>query len=237
MTVLQKPVYLLAGGRGQGRKTPDPLLQAVFRECGRPSPEVAYIGAANGDDRSFFDSNMAAFKGAGAGKIIRALTVSERADIKKVRDILEAADIIYISGGDVEAGMDVLQEKGMIDFFSGLYQQGKLFFGSSAGAIMLACEWIRWREPDDDTTAELFPCLGIAPVICDTHAEGDDWEELKALLALGTNGIKGYGIPSGAALKVFPDSSVAALGGAIPQYVRQGKKVNRVADILPAQAG
>jgi len=50
---------------------------------------------------------------------------------------------------------------------------------------MLSKEWIRWRDPDDDATAEFFPCLGIAPLICDTHGEQDGWEELQALFKTG----------------------------------------------------
>ncbi len=235
MIAAKKPVYLLAGGRGQSRKSPDPLLQAVFQEFGVPSPAIAYVGVASGDDRSFFGFITSAFTEAGAGKIRHALIAPGNADLKKARDILASADIIFISGGDVEAGMDVLREKDMISFLSGLYNQGKPFFGLSAGSIMLAREWIRWRDPDDDATAETFPCLGIAPVICDTHAEGDDWEELKALLALEKDGAQGYGIPSGTGIKVFPDGRVVALGGAVPQYVRLGIRVNKAGDILPVK--
>ena len=130
--------------------------------------------------------------------------------------------------------MEVLQEKDMADFLLQLYKQGKPFFGVSAGSIMLAKEWVRWRDPDDDATAEIFPCLGMAPVICDTHAEEDDWQELKALLALEPDNVKGYGIASGAAIKVFPDGKIEALGGAVPQYIRRGERVERLPDILPA---
>jgi peptidase E len=232
-----KPVYLLAGGRGQRRKSPDPLLQAAFREFSAPSPTIAYVGVASGDDRSFFGFITVAFKEAGAGEIRHALIAPANADLKKARDILESADIIFISGGDVEAGMDVLREKDMSGFLTGLYSRGKPFFGLSAGSIMLAREWIRWRDPDDDATAEIFPCLGIAPVICDTHAEEDDWEELKSLLKLEKDGVKGYGIPSGTGVKVFPDGCVEALGGAIPQYLRRSDSVSKASDILPVRPG
>jgi peptidase E len=229
--ITRKPVYLLAGGRGQRRPSPDPLLQAVFRECGVSSPSVAYVGAASGDDRSFFGFITSAFKDAGAGQITHALIAPEKADLKKAREVLERADIVFISGGDVEAGMDVLREKDMAGFLTALYEQGKPFFGLSAGSIMLAREWVRWRDPDNDATAEVFPCLGIAPVICDTHAEGDDWEELKALLALEKNDTKGYGIPTGAGIKVFPDGRVEAVGGPVPIYQRRGGKVNKTRDL------
>jgi peptidase E len=231
--ITKKSVYLLAGGRGQRRKSPDPLLQAVFKDCGTAAPSVAYVGVASGDDLSFFSYITSAFKEAGAGEIKHALIVADKANLKKARDVLEAADIIFISGGDVEAGMDVLREKDLISFITGLHEQGKPFFGLSAGSIMLAKEWIRWRDPDDDATAEIFPCLDIAPVICDTHAEGDDWEELKALLALEKNGVKGYGLPSGNGIKVFPDGRVEALGGAVPQYVRRGDTVIKETNITP----
>jgi peptidase E len=235
MTVASKPVFLLAGGRGQRRASPDPLLQTVFQECGIAFPKVAYVGAASDDSSQFFGFITSAFKEAGAGEIKHALTVAKKADLKKARDILEAADIIFISGGDVEAGMDVLREKDLIDFLTGLSNRGKPFFGLSAGSIMLAREWVRWRDPDDDSTAEIFPCLGIAPVICDTHAEGDDWEELKALLALEKDGTKGYGLPSGYGIKVFPDGRVEALGSVIPQFIRRGDKVKKAADIMPVR--
>jgi hypothetical protein len=75
--------------------------------------------------------------------------------------------------------------------------------------------------------------MGIAPVLCDTHAEGDDWVELKALLALEKDGAEGYGLPSGNGIKVFPDGRVEALGGAVPLFVRRGDRVIKAKDILP----
>jgi peptidase E len=229
----RKPVFLIAGGRGQRRISPDPLLQAVFQEFGIRSPSLAYVGVASGDDRSFYGMITAMLKEAGAGKIDHALIAPRTADFKKAKNQLENADIVFISGGDVEAGMDILNEKGMVGFITGLYQEGKPFFGVSAGSIILAREWIRWRDPNDDDTAEIFPCLDIAPVICDTHAEGDDWEELKALLALEKERVDGYGIPSGAAIKVHPDGRVEALGGSVPRYVRQEGKVHKTGDVKP----
>jgi len=129
--------------------------------------------------------------------------------------------------------MEVLREKGMVDFLFQLYQQGKPFFGLSAGSIMLAKEWVRWRDPDDDSTAELFPCLGFAPVICDTHDEENDWQELKAALKLEKDNTIGYGIVSGAAIKVFPDGRIEALGNITHRYIRHRERVDRMADILP----
>ena len=227
-----RPVYLLAGGRHGRRRQPDPLLQGFFRECGQ-SPSVAYVGAASGDDRSFFDFIAAAFKAAGAGRVDHAITAPDGADIVKAKTILEHADIVFISGGDVEAGMDVLRANSVIDFLSGLFRAGKPFLGLSAGSIMLGREWVRWPNPENEDYAELFPCLGFAPVICDTHDEDGGWEELQAALALEKDGARGYGIATGTGLKVFPGGRVEALGGPGFEDVSRGGEAERIGDILP----
>ncbi len=233
MTGHMQPVYLLAGGRPPNRTKQSLLFQAVFRQTGKASPTIGYIGTASSDDRRFLEFIARELKESGAFQINHALIASPKADLKKAKDILKSSDIIFAGGGDVEVGMQILREKKMDEFLRELYREGKVFFGISAGSIMLAKEWVRWQDPNDDSTAELFPCLGIAPVICDTHCEQDEWEELRVALKLEKDNTVGYGIVSGTAIKVFPDGSVEALGGAIHQYVRHGEKVVRISDILP----
>jgi cyanophycinase-like exopeptidase len=235
MPKYDKPVYLIAGGRGSRRKGPDPLLAAVFKGFGIKNPSVAYTGTASGDDKDFFGWISGSFGEAGAGKVTHAVIAADNADLKKAQKILESADIIFVSGGDVEAGMEVLQKKNMLGFFNGLYKQGKPFFGISAGAIMLAEKWVRWPDLDDDDSAELFPCLGYAPIICDTHDEQGGWEELQAALMLEKKGVKGYGLASGSGVKVQTDGKVEAIGGTVYQYIRKAKGVERIEDILPPE--
>jgi peptidase E len=229
----KKPVYLLAGGRPGGRGTTDLIIQMIFKESARVSPTIAYVGTANGDNEDFFNRMAQMCREAGSYRVNHALISPDGADLKKAQDVLNSADIVFISGGDVDRGMRVLREKNMIDCLSTLYQQGKPFFGTSAGAIMLAKEWVRWRDPDDNTSAELFSCLGFATVICDCHDEEGGWQELKAALRLEEDNVRGYGLVAGTAIRVFPDSKIEALGGAIHQYVRRGKQIIRSPDILP----
>jgi cyanophycinase-like exopeptidase len=228
-----KPVYLLAGGRPTPRKKQNSLLEMVYRDYGIASPTVAYSGTASGDDPGFFGFISAELKGAGAGKITHAVIAPEGADLKKARAVLEAADIVFISGGDVSAGMDVLREKDMLGFLAGLYRQGKPFFGISAGAIMLAAKWVRWPDPADEHSAELFPCLGFAPIICDTHDEEGGWGELMAALRLEKEGVRGYGLASGSGVRVTHDGKVTAIGGTVFQYLRRPGGVARIEDLLP----
>ena len=235
MTSLKpKPIYLLAGGRRGSRTEGDPILETVVKKIGKPAPSVAYVGAANGDSPDFFKWMTSYLQMAGAGEVRLAPMAGKGADLEEARHVLNTADSVFISGGDVEAGMRQLEEKNLNSVFGSLYRRGVLFFGSSAGSIMLAKCWIRWRDPADDLTAEIFPCMGLADVVCDTHGEAEGWEELHCFLKLTGTDRVGYGIPTGLALCIHPDGSVEAIGGAVNRFVWREGKIHPLPDLLPS---
>ncbi len=169
----------------------------------------------------------------GAGCVTLAPLAGRKSKLDKARAILESADMVFISGGDVEVGMNVLEQRQILPFLRQLFDNGKLFFGSSAGSIMLGRQWVRWEDPDDNATASLFPCMGLAPIACDTHGEAEGWEELHTLLRLTPEDTMGYGIPTGGGLCVRPDGAVEALGVPVHRYVHAGGAVARGANLLP----
>ena len=227
------PIHLIAGGRGHRRQGADPLLQQVFAQTGQPAPSIAYVGVASDDDAGFLQWLTALFKSSGSGPVRLAPMAARGADLDEARRVLESSAIVYITGGDVEAGMAHLRRCRMVPLLGRLYRAGRPFFGLSAGSIMLARQWVRWTDADDDSTAETFPCLGLAPVLCDCHAEDDDWEELHALLRLEPEGTIGYGIPSGGALKVTPQGTVHALGKTAVRFDHHQARVRRLPDQAP----
>jgi len=231
------PIFLIAGGRGiRIWRGPDPLLQAVFRQVGVRRPTVAYVGAASEDNPSFRLLITKRLQKAGAGQVRLAPLCGRRGNPEKAKAVIEASDLVFLSGGDVEEGIRVLQEKGMTEPLRLLYRAGKPFFGISAGSIMLAQRWIRWPDPDDDTSSELFDCLGFASVLCDTHGEAEGWEELQAMLALSPIGVMGYGIASGTAIVVEPDGTVSALGGKVHRFQKQADRVVQVRSLAPIES-
>ena len=228
----EQPIYLLAGGRGKTLQASMNNLRNIINSTGKPKPVVAFVGAASMKDNWLVYVLISTFIKAGCNcRIKRVLIAPRNADLDKARETLRNADVIFISGGDVEIGMRVLQEKNMVAFFQDLAKQGKLFLGMSAGSIMIGKEWVRWQDPDDDATAELFPCLGLVPLICDTHAEGDDWVELKTALKLAGEGTIGYGITSGAILKAYPDGRLEAEAGPVMRYKSVNGLIERLADL------
>jgi len=205
----RKPVFLIAGDPGNRGSKSDPLLRTVFDNCGVSSPSIAYIGAANHDDRGFLGWVTESFKKSGAGEVRLAPTV-RRFERRSFERTCQAADAVFVSGGDVEEGMNVVARRRLAPFFNELYRGGKLLFGVSAGSIMLARAWVRWKD-EEDSVGCLFPCLGIADVLCDVHGEKENWDELKALLRLSPAASVGYGIRAGSAIRVDPDSTVQAM--------------------------
>ncbi len=218
----RKPLFLIAGDPGSRRVRSDPLLRTVFDNCGVSSPSIAYIGAASNDDRGFFTWVSEYFMKSGSGKVTLAPT-SRRFERRSFAKICEAADAVFVSGGDVEEGMRVVAKCGLTPFLRELYRGGKPIFGISAGSIMLARAWVRWKD-DDDPVGNLLPCLGIADILCDTHGEEQSWGELMALLQLAPDASIGYGIRAGSAIRVDPDGTVAPMGK-IDAFVKHGDVV------------
>jgi peptidase E len=230
MTRSAGEIILIAGDPDHIGRGKDPLLAAVLQRLGLTRPHVAYVGAASNDSRIFFLWIAARLKQAGAGLVRLAPLAGRRSVPAKAWPLLEQADVLFVSGGDVELGMGVLERTGAAGRLRELHRAGKPFIGISAGSIMLAGSWVRWANARDDSTAESFPCLGLAPLLCDTHAEGDDWEELKVLLRL-TGAPVGYGIPSGTALHVAPNGPVTALGGPVQRLVMNAAGFERLPDL------
>lgn len=214
-----KPLFLLAGGRPRDTKSMVLSLSLALKECGREKPMVAYIGTANGDSEIFFIAMKSLLKDAGAGEVRLLRLAKNKADISAARKVLETADVIFLSGGEVEDGMHWLRLHGLIDFLKELRSQGKLFLGMSAGSIMMGAHWVRWEDPDDDKTAELFDCLGFVQTTFDTHAEDEDWKELKMALKLQGPGSQGYGIPRGGLLSVDSEGRMVSFEKTLLCYV------------------
>ncbi len=218
-------VHLLAGGPG-ARSDYRAVVAALLRLPGKPRPLVAYLGAATDDDARFTGWMRALVTSAGTCTF-RLAPVAGRAAAGEGREVIEAADVVLVGGGDVELGMQRLVERELVATLRAKHAGGAPFFGISAGAIMLGRRWVRWRDPDDDGSAEPFDCLGLAPLLCDCHGEEDGWAELEALLRLEGGRATGYGLRAGAAVRVAADGSVVTVCGEVDRLQVRGGKVLR----------
>jgi len=215
-------IFLIAGGMQS--KNNNEILAEALALIKKETPNVAYIGTASGDNQEFFLRLRQLIMAAGAGNV-SLVPIVQGFDPDKTRDIMLSSDVVFISGGDVYLGMKYLRSRKLVSFFREIYDRGKIFCGISAGAIMLSRSWIHWRDPDDDDTVELFDCLGFAPLLCDVHAEEDNWVEMKRLLGFFPQGTAGYGIPVNGALRVAPDGKITSIGSAPVRFIKKGADI------------
>jgi len=216
-------IHLVGGGPGALLATRNHIKRAVAG-VGKKKPLVAYVGVASNDNVGFQKMLSAAFLGTGA-RVQMAKLARKTAKVSNALALLADCDLVFMSGGDVEHGMRILNERGVADELRKLARAGKPFLGISAGSIMTCQRWVRFPD-DDDAKAETFDCLGIAPVHMDAHSEADNWPELRTLvklLAKSEADAVGYGVPSKGCLRV----ELAADG--TPKLKALGAEVARIA--------
>ena len=207
-------------------------FKAALDALDADKPLVAYVGVASNDNVGFQKMLTGALAATGA-RFRPVHIASPRASISGARELLDEADLVFVSGGDVDHGMNLLKDRGLLSHFRALCRRGKPMFGISAGSIILAREWLRFPD-DDDAKAEIFECIGAAPFCVDAHSEEDDWSELRTLVALmskrGDQDPVGYGLTAKGGMAVFVDGdevSTEALGTDIPRLVvRSGAVVH-----------
>jgi peptidase E len=204
-------------------------FKAALDALKKEKPLVAYVGVASNDNPGFQKMLTTGLAFAGA-RFRPAKIAAKGASVAAARDLLLECDLVFVSGGDVEHGMNVLKDKGLLPFFRDLSKASKPMFGISAGSLMLGQEWVRFPD-GDDLKAELFECIGAAPIHVDAHSEDDDWSELRTLVRLlhdrGDPSPVGYGLTSKGGVTVMvkgDETSVKAIGTDIPRLlVRSGK--------------
>ncbi len=214
------PAMLSANGRPGDR--PHDL---VFERLARREPRVAYVGGANGDDPGWFRAIAKSF-GNRHGAVVRHAKSGSRADLAEACEITADADVIYVSGGDVELLAERLRRGGLDRAIRRRHSAGASLIGVSAGAIGLCAYWVQFSE-DESAGARptRFRCIGALPFAVDVHDEESDWEELRALLAVWGEDepkavVEGYGIPSGAAILCDERGAVTPLGRKPPRRFR-----------------
>ncbi len=229
-------------------------FKAAVEDVGKPKPLVAYVGVASDDNVGFQKMITAELSLTGA-RFKPVKLASPKASVAEARELLSEADLVFVSGGDVDRGMQILKERDVLGHFRKLCKEGKPMFGISAGSVMLAQDWVRFPD-DDDEKAEIFECIGAVPFHVDAHSESDDWSELRTLLRLlhkrGDKSPVGYGLTVKGAVSVEVDGEGAllqAMGTDIPKLVVKDCVVShaaplkldagreRVKHVAPAAAG
>lgn len=200
-------------------------IREVFKACGNTAPKVAYVGTASHDSKPFFMIMKGQLTKAGASEVDLVPIVGRHANAEKAKRLLSEADCIFLSGGEVEDGIVFLKKAGLDVFLTQLYNEGKVFFGVSAGCIMMGRNWVHWDVEDDDSTSSLFDCLNFVPFTFDTHCEDEGWKELKCAVRLMGGGSKGYGLSTNGFFTADPEGNFVVFENAPAVFRNNGGEI------------
>lgn len=180
-------LVLLAGSGQPTSKVFKTLLERGLGHVRGRKPRVALSLAAIAESPAILRKFLGWFSPAlFRGAEVERFTVAgepDAMDPARARAIVERADLVFLSGGDPVIGARLLTSSGADEWLKEARARGCALAGGSAGAILLGAYWASWPEEPDGRPfdgGELVRCTGVVPdLVVDTHAEDDDWAELK----------------------------------------------------------
>ena len=145
--VTVKKIVALGGGEigrpGYPIETTE-IDREIIHLSGKENPALLFIPTASGDSKSYYEVVKQHF-GYRLGVNTDVLyLLREKPDIKEIRQKVNKADIIYVSGGNTSRMMRAWRKAGVDILLNQAYEKGKVLSGISAGAIC----WFRWGNSD-----------------------------------------------------------------------------------------
>jgi cyanophycinase len=223
-----QPLYLLADSQILFWKTRKGPFLATLRVT-EHAPRVAYIGASNGDSPEAYGILTAALEGIEIDSVHHVTAAFTDED----REALEAADIVVLAGGDVEAGWNAFASTGMRDAILACYRNGATLIGVSAGAVQFGTHA---TVRTDSSTSRLIETFGFVRLIVDVHDEADNWPNLSNTIHLLEGTAVGVGIRRGGGLMIHPDGVLEPIRQIVDQITYDNGKLRHaviVPDLVP----
>jgi hypothetical protein len=208
--------FVLAANDHPGTRPGRVLLREALGAVESPSRACA-LGAAHGDDRRRMRTIARALEELLGAPCSTPFLSHPELDLAAARADLEAADVLYLDGGDTLELVRAAAGHGLQDALRAAAARARVVYGLSAGAAAAAPCTNAWDEAGE--VARVEPCLDLGiPWPVDVHDEAEGWPEARALLqALAREGRQGAQvlvIPTGAAALVAPDGRVRSRGRA-----------------------
>lgn len=132
--------YLIAIGGGEIKnkttlKIDDYIANLAKLHAGEKRANALFFGTASHDSMPYFNSFRKTYTSVFDIKAEVGLLVYGEMDMQKIKDKIDAADCIYVGGGDTVFMLDLWKKKGVDKLLINAYNQGKIICGLSAGAI------------------------------------------------------------------------------------------------------
>lgn len=173
----------------------------IVEFSGKERPRFLFLPTASGDSGHYINSVKRSYKHLGCSADALCLVRAEYAPDELERRV-EAADIIYVGGGDTLRMFSVWERTGMLPLLRRAAERGAVMCGVSAGAMC----WFSQGYSDCDfhrseiasPTFRLIDGFGFIPAVCCPHYDEDRRDEFDRDCAKYS--LPGIALENGAAL-------------------------------------
>jgi hypothetical protein len=212
-----KPLYLLADSQLFFWKSDsNSLAERVRANLDSSSPKAAYIGASNGDQPEFYSLFQAAMEAMGISNCRSVPSQPSREDISFIED----ADLILLSGGDVERGWRTFEQNGLKELVPRKRFDGAILMGVSAGAVQLGLGCL-----SNSAQPKQIDMFRFAPFYVGAHDEENDWWDLRALVNLSQADTRAIGIPAGGGAVFQSDGTLEPIRKHLIELTKESAKI------------
>ncbi|MGB8131374.1 MAG: Type 1 glutamine amidotransferase-like domain-containing protein [Candidatus Angelobacter sp.] len=212
-----KPLYLLADSQLFFWKSDSgSLAERVCADLDSRSPKAAYIGASNSDQPEFYSLFVAAMETMEISNCRLVPSQPSREDIS----FLEDADLILLSGGDVERGWQVFEQNGLKELVPRKRFDGAVLMGVSAGAVQLGLGGL-----SNAAQPKPLDMFRFAPFYVGAHDEENDWWNLRALVNLSQTDARAIGIPAGGGAVYLADGTLEPIRKNLTELTKESATI------------
>ncbi len=185
-----------------------PIDRVLIELSGKANPNVLFIPTASDDNEGYVEAVESGYGALGC-HVTALRLVTANPDPGEAARAIDAADLIYVGGGNTKAMIARWKELGVDDMLRRFVASGRPVGGVSAGAIcwfrLGNSDWPQYEGIPGVTTAPL-ECLGIVDLVLCPHTRyepfrmGDFTEMMKSVPGAGV------GVDDACAIQVRGDT-------------------------------
>jgi hypothetical protein len=132
----------------------------------------------------------------------------------------EDANLILLSGGDVERGWRTFEQNGLKELLPRKRFDGAILMGVSAGAVQLGLGCL-----SNSAQPKQIDTFRFAPFYVGAHDEENDWWDLRALVNLSQTDARAIGIPAGGGAVYQSDGTLEPIRKHLTELTKENARV------------
>ncbi|MBP5308054.1 MAG: peptidase E, partial [Clostridia bacterium] len=147
------------------------IADLAKKRAGEKRATALFLGTASYDFMPYFNSFRKTYTSLFGLKAEVAMTVYRKTEYCRLKEKFEAADMIYVGGGDTKFMIESWKESGVMSLVIDAYRRGVIISGLSAGAIC----WFEQMYTDseiisgDGADYKIMPAAGILKGLACPH--------------------------------------------------------------------